>query len=224
MGSSGRVLDNNKSSRRGGGAGPAFGWAIGWVEAVRVCGFWRQVRLSSVCRETESSETRSRVVRLFPARAAEFRISDTVLASRVHACRKYIVHCSNYIMGSYPASASRYTLRPRNGRAQAIVCRSPARPRRETHVACDSLVRFIQVKELDQRAVVQRWYLAVIASCLTRGAPSRPSFTGDLGGSAAMAESLPPIDHLVRTSAKRAHALFSGDQAFTLDDSVDARR
>ncbi len=39
-----------------------------------------------------------------------------------------------------------------------------------------------------------------------------------------MAESLPPIDHLVRTSAKRAHALFSGDQAFTLDDSVDARR
>ncbi|TKA55552.1 Pre-mRNA-splicing factor PRP46 [Rhodotorula sp. CCFEE 5036] len=38
-----------------------------------------------------------------------------------------------------------------------------------------------------------------------------------------MAESLPPIDHLVRTSAKRAHALFAGDQAFTLDDSVDAR-
>lgn len=39
-----------------------------------------------------------------------------------------------------------------------------------------------------------------------------------------MADSLPPIDHLVRTSAKRAHALFTGDQAFALDDSVEARR
>ena len=59
-----------------------------------------------------------------------------------------------------------------------------------------------------------------------RGAPSANSTLAlqRFSESAAMAESLPPIDHLVRTSAKRAHALFAGDQAFTLDDSVDARR
>lgn len=39
-----------------------------------------------------------------------------------------------------------------------------------------------------------------------------------------MADSLPPIDHLVRRSAKRAHALFSAEQAFVVTDDANERR
>lgn len=39
---------------------------------------------------------------------------------------------------------------------------------------------------------------------------------------AAMTDSLPPIDHLVRKSAKRAHAVFSAEQAFSISNADDA--
>ncbi|GJN90112.1 hypothetical protein Rhopal_003111-T1 [Rhodotorula paludigena] len=38
-----------------------------------------------------------------------------------------------------------------------------------------------------------------------------------------MADSLPPIDHLVRRSVKRAHALFSAEQAFVVTDDANER-
>ncbi|GAA5875369.1 hypothetical protein JCM8547_003217 [Rhodosporidiobolus lusitaniae] len=38
-----------------------------------------------------------------------------------------------------------------------------------------------------------------------------------------MTDSLPPIDHLVRRSAKRAHALFSAEEAFTVPDEANQR-
>ncbi|BGP17569.1 hypothetical protein JCM10213_004110 [Rhodosporidiobolus nylandii] len=38
-----------------------------------------------------------------------------------------------------------------------------------------------------------------------------------------MAESLPPIEHLIRRSAKRAHALFTADDAFNLSDDAGER-
>lgn len=37
-----------------------------------------------------------------------------------------------------------------------------------------------------------------------------------------MTDSLPPIDHLVRKSAKRAHAVFSAEQAFSISNADDA--
>ncbi|GEM08859.1 pre-mRNA-splicing factor PRP46 [Rhodotorula toruloides] len=37
-----------------------------------------------------------------------------------------------------------------------------------------------------------------------------------------MTDSLPPIDHLVRKSAKRAHAVFSAEQAFSISNTDDA--
>lgn len=39
-----------------------------------------------------------------------------------------------------------------------------------------------------------------------------------------MTDSLPPIDHLVRRSAKRAHSLFSAEQAFSFSDDANERR
>jgi len=39
-----------------------------------------------------------------------------------------------------------------------------------------------------------------------------------------MADSLPSIDHLVKTSAKRAHSLFAAEQAFLVTDDAQSRR
>ena len=80
MGSIGRVLDNNKVRVGEAGEGPASGWTIGWVEAVRGCSFCRRNLLSSVCQRLNGAR---RAVRrsTFSARAAESDFGHCARAS-----------------------------------------------------------------------------------------------------------------------------------------------